>query len=256
MNLKSRLKFIFILFVMLHYGCDIHSNKQIHKPAANTRALKQPSAIIWSRLQSNFCLNLASDNSYVQFHAAKYKKQTQYLQQVTDQATPYLSHIIEQLEQRNMPGELALLPMIESAYNPFAVSNMGAAGIWQLGAKTGKRYGLKQNNWYDGRKDIRAATTAALDYLQFLYQEFDEDWFLALAAYNAGEGRVRQAIKHNLAANKPTDFWSLKLPKQTRNFVPKFLALANLVKHTDFDDITFHTTIAKINAKKLIPLNA
>ena len=124
--------------------------------------------------------------------------------------------------------------MIESSFDPQARSEMGAAGIWQLLASTGKRFGLKNTTgWSDARTNVPAATNAALNYLQFLHTEFEGDWFLALAAYNAGEGRVRRAIKRNLAANKPTDFWSLKLPEQTKHYVPKLLALAGLIKHAE-----------------------
>jgi membrane-bound lytic murein transglycosylase D len=256
MNIKSRLKFLFIIFAISLYGCEIQTNNQVQ--LSSNQSEEPHSAIIWNRLRNNFALNLASDNSYVQFHAAKYKKQDKYLQQVTSNANPYLSHIVEQLEKRKMPGELALLPMIESSYNPFAISNMGAAGIWQLGKTTGKRYGLKQTNWHDGRQDLAAATDAALNYLQFLHKEFDGDWFLALAAYNAGEGRVHRAIQRNLAENKPIDFWSLTLPKQTKNYVPKLLALANLIKHANINELalapikirSFHIRLAKNNYKK------
>lgn len=194
---------------------------------------------IWIRLRNNFRLNHAKDNAHVKFHAEKLKRESKYLQKVSTNASPYLKHIVEQLEKRNMPGELALLPMIESSFNPNARSYMGATGLWQLAASTGKRYGLKQSAWHDPRKDVAAATNAALSYLQFLHGEFDGDWFLALAAYNAGEGRVKRAIKHNLAQNKSTDFWSLPLPKETKNYVPKLLALASLVKHANMHEIEF-----------------
>jgi len=200
---------------------------------------------IWNRLRNNFCLNLARDNAQVKFHAAKLQRQNKYLQKVSASARPYISHIVEQLEERNMPGELALLPMIESSYNPNAKSCMGATGLWQFAASTGRRYGLRQSGWQDPRKDVTAATNAALNYLQFLHTEFDGDWFLALAAYNAGEGRVRRAIKRNLAQNKPTDFWSLHLPKETKNYVPKLLALASLVKHADMEEI--HLAMLELN---------
>lgn len=240
MNIKLATKFIITAISILLYGCEINSFQQFAKARNSYEvyvSLEQANTGIWDRLRNNFCLNLAKDNKYVQFHTEKYKRQSQYLQQVSNHAAPYLSHIVAQLEQRKMPGELALLPMIESSFNPHATSHMGAAGIWQLAVTTGKRYGLKKNEWYDGRKDVVAATNAALSYLQYLYAEFDEDWFLALAAYNAGEGRVKHAISRNLAQNKPTDFWSLSLPNETKNFVPKLLALANLVKHADLSEI-------------------
>jgi membrane-bound lytic murein transglycosylase D len=147
-----------------------------------------------------------------------------------------------------MPGELALLPMIESSFNPQAKSHMGATGIWQLGAITGRRFGLNKNSWYDERKDLVAATNAALSYLEYLHEEFDGDWFLALAAYNAGEGRIKRAIRRNLAHNKPTDFWSLQLPNETKNFVPKLLALANLVKYANLSEIAANFPIIRSNS--------
>lgn len=236
MNITSLAKITLIAIVITLYGCELSNFQQLAKTNCDDE-LEQTSTDVWDRLRDNFCLNLAKDNKYVQFHAAKYKKQSQYLQQVSINASPYLPHIIEQIEQRKMPGELALLPMIESSFNPHAISHMGATGIWQLGATTGKRYGLNKNRWYDERKDVVAATNAALSYLQYLHEEFNGDWFLALAAYNAGEGRVKRAISRNLAQKKPTDFWSLSLPNETKNFVPKLLALANLIKHADMSEI-------------------
>ena len=128
-----------------------------------------------------------------------------------------------------MPLELALLPVVESAFNPVAYSRARAAGLWQFIPATGRRYGLKQNWYYDGRRDVVAATTAALDYLQFLAAEFEGDWLLAVAAYNCGEMNVTRAIARNRAAGKPTDFFSLKLPKETRAYVPKLLAMRRIV---------------------------
>jgi membrane-bound lytic murein transglycosylase D len=134
-------------------------------------------------------------------------------------STPHLEYVSEQLKKRNLPTELAMLPMIESHYQTTAVSNRGAVGIWQFMPETAKQYGLKD------RTDVKASTTAALTYLQYLHKKCNKDWMLALAAYNAGEGTVERAIAKNRKAGKPTSFWSLKLPKQTREYVPKFLAM-------------------------------
>ena len=128
-----------------------------------------------------------------------------------------------------MPLELALLPVVESAFNPVAYSRARASGLWQFIPGTGRRYDLKQNWYYDGRRDVVAATTAALDYLQFLAEEFDGDWLLAVAAYNCGEANIARAVKKNRAAGKPTDFFSLKLPRETRAYVPKLLAMRRIV---------------------------
>ena len=131
-----------------------------------------------------------------------------------------------------MPLEIALLPIVESAFDPFAYSHGAASGMWQIIGDTGKRFGLKNNWWYDGRRDVVASTHAALDYLQFLHKHFKGDWLHALAAYNSGEGRVGRAIKKNRKLGKATDFWSLKLPAETRDYVPKLLSTCKIVKGT------------------------
>jgi membrane-bound lytic murein transglycosylase D len=160
---------------------------------------------------------------------AWYAKHPDYLERTFGRSEKYLYYIVTQLEARKMPLELALLPVVESAYEPFGYSRARASGLWQFIPGTGKRFGLKQNWWYDGRRDVLESTRAALDYLQFLNQEFNGDWLLAVAAYNSGEVNVHRAIKHNLALNKPTDFWHLKLPRETRAYVPKLLAMSKLV---------------------------
>jgi membrane-bound lytic murein transglycosylase D len=133
----------------------------------------------------------------------------------------------------NMPAEIALLPIVESAYDPFAYSHGRAAGLWQFIPVTGKRFGLKQDWWYDGRRDLLDSTNAALDYLQYLNKRFKGDWLLALAAYNSGEGTVSKAVRRNLKKGKPATFWDLKLPKETRAYVPKLIALKQLVDTPD-----------------------
>jgi membrane-bound lytic murein transglycosylase D len=138
-------------------------------------------------------------------------------------------HIVTELEARGMPLELALLPVVESAFEPYAYSRARAAGMWQFIPGTGSRFGLKQNWWYDGRRDVVESTRAAFDYLQFLHDEFNGDWLLAIAAYNCGEMNVQRAVEYNVAHHKPIDFWSLKLPKETRAYVPKLLAMRRLV---------------------------
>ncbi|MCP1438235.1 membrane-bound lytic murein transglycosylase D [Erwinia persicina] len=139
--------------------------------------------------------------------------------------------IVEQIKQRKMPMELVLLPIVESAFDPHATSSANAAGIWQIVPQTGRNYGLKQNQWYDGRRDIVASTKVALDMMQRLNGMFGGDWLLTVAAYNSGEGRVLKAIKSNKARGKATDFWSLSLPHETTVYVPKMLALSELLKN-------------------------
>ncbi len=168
-----------------------------------------------------------------------FARNQEYMDRVADRANPYLYHIITRLKERNMPLDLALLPIVESAYQPFAYSPSRASGIWQFIPSTGRLYGLKQNWWYDGRRDIVAATEAALDYLEKLHKQFNGNWFHALAAYNAGEGNVERAIRRNKRAGKPIDFWSLRLPRETRGYVPSLLAVAEILKKSDQYKIQF-----------------
>lgn len=152
-----------------------------------------------------------------------------YIERTLNRAAPYLHHIITEIEARGMPMELAVLPVIESAFEPYAYSRARAAGLWQFIPGTGTRFGLKQDWWYDGRRDVVSATRAALDYLEFLHEQFDGDWLLAIAAYNCGEVAVARAVKLNEDKGLPIDFWDLKLPRETRAYVPKLLAMVRLV---------------------------
>lgn len=152
---------------------------------------------------------------------------------LAQRADLYLHYIVEEVEKRDMPIEIALLPMVESTLNPFATSTELAAGLWQIMPATGRFLGVEMNWWYDGRRDLRESTDTALDYLQALYQEFDHDWLLALAAYNAGKGRVGRAIEANRDRGRPTDYWSLELPGETRHYVPKLIALTAIIHYAD-----------------------
>ena len=171
------------------------------------------------------------DNSRIREQRKKYLKNKSYLHDVTLRAEPYMYWIVEQIKQRKMPMELVLLPIVESAFDPTATSSASAAGIWQIMPQTGRNYGLKQNQWYDGRRDIVASTKTALDIMERLNKMFDGDWLLTVAAYNSGEGRVLNAMKANRAKGKPTNFWSLSLPRETTVYVPKMLALGQLIKN-------------------------
>jgi membrane-bound lytic murein transglycosylase D len=155
-----------------------------------------------------------------------YLRNPEYLDRVFERARPYLPYITEQLEQRGLPLELALLPVVESAFDPFAYSHGQAAGLWQFIPATGRRFGLKQNWWYDGRRDVIESTRAACEYLERLHAMFDGDWLLAIAAYNSGEGNVRKAIRRAAAGST---FWELRLPRETEAYVPRLLALSRLV---------------------------
>ncbi len=158
-----------------------------------------------------------------------YASHPEYLQRAFGRADMYLYYIVKQLEKRHMPLELALLPVIESAYQPFAYSSARAAGLWQFIRGTGTRFGLKEDWWYDGRRDVVASTNAALDYLQSLHEEFNGDWLLAIAAYNCGGLAVQHAVQVNEAEHRPIDFWDLRLPLETEAYVPKLLAMKRLV---------------------------
>jgi len=185
-------------------------------------------ADVWQRIREGFSL-ADTDHPRLQRELDWYVRHPDYMQRVAERATPYMYYVIETIEDNNLPSELALLPIVESAFQPFAYSHGRAAGIWQFIPSTGRRFGLQQNWWYDGRRDVHAATQAAVALLETLNREFDGDWLLALAAYNSGSGTVRKAIRRNQQRGKPTDFWSLDLPQETRAYVPKLLALKKLV---------------------------
>jgi len=194
---------------------------------------------IWQRFPHQYGIP-HKDNARIQTEIRNFTRHPDYLSRVSKRAAPYLYHIVDEIERRGMPMELALLPIVESAYKPFAYSPSQAAGIWQFIPSTARHYGLTINWWYDGRRDVFAATDAALTYLQYLHNEF-ESWPLALAAYNAGEGNVRKAIRRNRAQGKPTDYWSLSLPRETRQYVPRLLAVADIVARRDHYGIKLTT---------------
>ena len=182
---------------------------------------------LWDRIRTGFAMpNLSTP--LVQERQIWYASQPSYVKRMVERSKRYLYYIVEELEKRGMPTELALLPMVESAFNPMAYSRSHASGLWQFIPSTGKSYNLEQNPWYDGRRDIVASTSAALDYLQFLY-EMHGDWHLALASYNWGENAVGRAIEKNRAKGLPTDYLSLSMPAETRNYVPKLQALKNII---------------------------
>jgi len=187
---------------------------------------------LWTRIRQGFALPDANHRR-LEREAAWFENNQAYLDRVAERARPYLHHIVEEIERRDMPLELALLPIVESGYQPFAYSPGRAAGIWQFIPGTGRRFGLKQNWWYDGRRDITASTRAALDYLQALHAEFQGDWLHAIAAYNCGEGNVQRAIRRNRRAGKPTDFWHLNLPRETKSYVPRLLSVARVVANPE-----------------------
>ena len=199
--------------------------------AAELEALPAPSDDLWGRIRIGFRLP-DLDDPYVTKWEGWYAARPDYVARMVDRSRRYLYHILLEVELRGMPSEIALLPMVESAFNPVAISSARAAGIWQFMPATGKDYGLKQNFWFDSRRDVIAATDGALNYLQKLYDQFG-DWQLALAAYNWGEGNVARAIAKNQKAGRPTDYASLAMPDETRNYVPKLQAVKNIVVDPD-----------------------
>ncbi|STW12612.1 membrane-bound lytic murein transglycosylase D [Klebsiella pneumoniae subsp. rhinoscleromatis] len=186
---------------------------------------------LWTSIGDELKMGIP-DNPRIREQKQKYLRNKSYLHDVTLRAEPYMYWIAGQVKKRNMPMELVLLPIVESAFDPHATSGANAAGIWQIIPSTGRNYGLKQTRSYDARRDVVVSTTAALDMMQRLNKMFDGDWLLTVAAYNSGEGRVMKAVKANRSRGKPTDFWSLSLPHETKIYVPKMLALSDILKNS------------------------
>ncbi|MDB5863531.1 MAG: lytic transglycosylase [Betaproteobacteria bacterium] len=198
-------------------------------PVTASAADNGPPKNVWTRIRGGFAM-APLDNDLVHEWENWYANRPDYVARMIDRSSRFLYHIVEEVEKRKMPMEVALLPMIESAYNPVAYSRSHASGIWQFIPSTGKDFGLRQNWWYDGRRDIIAATDAALDYLQKLYGLFG-DWQLALASYNWGEGAVARAMERNRAKGLPTDYESLTMPAETRGYIPKLVAVKNIISN-------------------------
>lgn len=186
---------------------------------------------LWQRIKDGYAIP-EIQSAYTANHESWYASRPDYVKRMVLRSQKYLYHIVEEVEKRGMPTEIALLPMVESAFNPQAYSRSHASGIWQFIPSTGKNFGLKQNWWVDNRRDVTAATSAALTYLQKLHVMFGT-WDLALAAYNAGEGTVKRAIDRNRKHGLPTDYASLALPPETRNYVPKLQAIKNIMTHPE-----------------------
>lgn len=184
---------------------------------------------IWARMRSGFRLSHELHRKRVVNELKWYVNHPEYVERVARRAAPHLHYIIGELEKRGMPLEFALLPVVESAFDPFAYSHGRAAGLWQFIPSTARVYGLKIDWWYDGRRDIRASTTAALDYLEYLHQMFNGDWLLALASYNAGQGNVLSSIRKSKLPRDEADFWSIKVLRETSTYVPRLLAISEII---------------------------
>ena len=193
-------------------------------------------ADLWSRVRSGFALP-ELDSPLVADHERWYGTRQDYVTRMTERSSRYLFHVVDEIERRKMPTELALLPFIESAFNPQAMSSARASGMWQFMPMTGKTFELKQNLFRDERRDVLASTRAALDYLQRLYRQFG-DWHLALAAYNWGEGNLQKAIARNQKLGLPTDYLSLNMPPETRNYVPKLHAVKHIIERPEAFGLT------------------
>ncbi|MHB1516225.1 MAG: LysM peptidoglycan-binding domain-containing protein [Acidiferrobacteraceae bacterium] len=216
-----------------------------HPATVNTPALNNPHqqqyANLWARIRAGFRLP-PMEGPYVAQQEQWFADNPQYMERMLQRANLYLYQIVQEVQKRHMPMEIALLPAIESAYRPSAYSRARAVGLWQFTSSTGRLYGLKRNWWYDERRDVLASTNAALDYLQNLHRDFHGSWDLALAAYNAGEGTVMQAIAHNRALGLSTSYSELPLPRETELYVPKLMAMVNIVR----DPAKFGLTLREI----------
>ncbi len=227
--------------ILLISGCGYHQQIEEVRRLPATKIISAevkialPASILlaqkdlWVRLRQG--LDLDQHYSHPELDKKKHWDQNKqnYINQITANGSRYMYHIISELEANNIPLELALLPAIESGYNPLSHSHKYASGLWQFIPATARRYGLKKDPWYDARLDPVASTSAAITYLKYLHRRFDGDWLLAIAAYNGGEGKVKKAIKKNEKKGRPTDFWSLGLPKETRSYVPRLLMLSRMV---------------------------
>jgi membrane-bound lytic murein transglycosylase D len=193
---------------------------------------------VFDRIRAGFKLE-DIESRQIDVQVNWYANNPEYLERVFGRAVPYMHHIVKEIEARGMPLELALLPVVESAFEPYARSWATANGLWQFMPGTGERFGLKQDWWYDGRRDVIASTRAAMDYLQYMHDEFFDDWLLAVAAYNCGEFRVQREVNKNRALGKPVDFFSLSLPSETRAYVPKLMAMRRLVLNPEDYGLAF-----------------
>jgi len=232
-----------VLSAAAHESCCPHPLPDNTTPAVFQLPPENPDAVpvtktaIWVRMRDGFDFPTVASET-VRHYIDEYVKHPHLFEQLLQRGEPYLFHILNRIEQGGMPAELALLPVIESAFDPFATSPAGAAGIWQFMPETADYLGLNQDGWYDGRRDVIASTEAALGYLRQLHKRFNGDWLLALAAYNAGGARVQRAIRHNRDAGKPVDFWHLTLPAETRSYVPKLIALRTIIENPHDYDIS------------------
>ncbi len=234
MTFLSRLFFLLVFATLA--GCanvsqqadsSVSPGARIATDTSRTIDLTHPPRDAWDRIRRGFAIpNLNSER--VDHWTRYYASHPRSIHAMAQRAGKYLYHIVDELDQRDLPTELALLPFVESAYDPTALSRSQASGLWQFIPSTGRHFNLQQDWWEDQRRDPIASTAAALDYLAYLY-DLQGDWYLALASYNWGEGAVRRAVARNEDAGKPADYLSLEMPDQTANYVPRLQAIKNLI---------------------------
>lgn len=256
--------FISLLFSFSLIGCQASKLATSVKQDANesskiesnyTKLTHNP----WIYIQNQLQIDLP-ENKRITFEREKILKHKASFEGKLLNSEPYIYYITNQLNERNMPVELAMIPLLESAYNPLATSYAKAAGLWQIVPITAKEYGLSQNNWYDPRRDLVQSTETAINLLQYLNKRFNGDWLLTLAAYNAGEGRVRRAIEWNKSRGLPTNFWALNLSKETMYYIPRFLALVDIIRNNQQYNVylptcTYSNSLVKLELTKQISLD-
>ncbi|MBX2835767.1 MAG: transglycosylase SLT domain-containing protein [Gammaproteobacteria bacterium] len=217
------------------------------------------SPTVWDRIRAGNKIPL-TDSERVQYYTDRYIEDALWVNKILERGTPFIAHLVNALESRFLPPELALLPAIESGYQPHVVSEDNAAGLWQIVPLTAEEIGIQRSVWFDGRSDLIISTTAALDYLSYLNAEFNGDWELTLAAYNAGPGRVRAAVKKNEKNSKPATFSELDLPAETRDYLPKLVALLKMIKdesqvHLDLPPISLTPALTQVDVKQRISID-
>lgn len=216
---------------------------------------------LWPVMSQHFMIPDSTNHAGVQKQIDTDLRHPKYIHMLTKNARPYLYYVYQETEKKHLPAELALLPMIESNYIPYGYSNKGAVGLWQLMPSTANNYGVKMNSFYDGRRSTTVSTKVALSFLSYLYQQFNHNWLLALAAYNAGPGTVMAAIRYNEEHGRPTNFWALPLPRQTKEYIPKLLALAAIIQHprtygVNLAPVPNKPVTSTVTIKKQMPLKA
>lgn len=253
---KSGRHLSYLLPILLATGCSQHAQKDHLSQSStskfsvftrngntgkihNKQVESKEHATIWDRMLSLYALP-EIDNARIDREVNWYLRNPEYLTRVQQRAEPYLYFILNEIEAKNIPGELALLPAVESAFRPDAMSPAQASGLWQFIPPTGRLYGLKQNSWYDARRDVVQSTQAATTFLKELSETFNNDWLLALASYNAGKGNIKNAVDRNVERGQPTDFWSLDLNNETSAYVPRLLAIAKIFANPEKYNVNLH----------------